>query len=67
MIAKISLKVALKHKKNHLVVIGCKCFQYVSKISAFPYKRETSIIIKNAIILNIIHNMLNLCGTDFVI
>ena len=36
-----------------------KCFPNASKMLTLPYSRMNSVIMKNAIILNIIHNILN--------
>jgi hypothetical protein len=44
-----------------------KCFAHVSKMSSITYNQENSVIIKNAIILNIIHNIFNLRDTEVVI
>jgi len=46
---------------------SCKCFPHIPQVSTFIYNRENSVIIKNAIILNIIHNILNLRVTEMVI
>jgi hypothetical protein len=39
---------------------SCMCFPYVSKLPNLTYNRANIVIIKNAIILNIIHNIFNL-------
>ena len=44
-----------------------KCFAHVSKMSSITYNQENSVIIKNAIILNIMHNIFNLRDTEVVI
>jgi hypothetical protein len=46
---------------------SCKCFPHVSKIPTITYNRASIIIIKNAIILNIIHNIFNHRDTQDVI
>ena len=45
------------------------CFPHVSKMSTFTFNRANNVIIKNAIILNIIHNVCNLhrsCHIDII-
>ena len=37
---------------------SCKCFLHVSKMSAHVYKQTNIVIIKNTIILKIVHNIL---------
>jgi len=44
-----------------------KCFPHVSKTPTLTYNRENSVIIKNPIILNIIHNVFNLRDAEVVI
>jgi len=44
-----------------------KCFPHVSKISTLTYNPANNVIIRNAIILNIIHIMLNLRDTEVTI
>ena len=46
---------------------SCTCFPHVSKMSTLTYNRANSVIIKNAIILNIIQNIFKLRDTEFVI
>jgi len=43
---------------------SCTCFPHVCKIPTLTYNRENSIIIENAIILNMIHNIFNLLDTE---
>ena len=44
-----------------------KYFVYVSKMPSLTYNRANSVIIKNVIMLNIIHNIFNLLDTEVVI
>ena len=44
----------------------CKCFLYMTKLSTLTYNWVISIIIKNAIILNIIYNIFNLHDAEVV-
>ena len=48
------------------MMLSCKCFQHVSKMSLLSYNRAESVVIKDAIILNIIHvhNIFHLRDTD---
>ena len=48
-------------------VRSCTCIPRLSKIATLTYNRATSVIIKNAIILNIIHNIFNIRETEVVI
>ena len=43
---------------------SCKCFPRVNKIRTLTHNRTNSVLIKNAILLNIIHNTFNLRDTD---
>ena len=45
----------------------CKCFPRASTMTTLTYNQVDSIIIKTAMILNIIHNMLNLRDTEVTI
>ena len=47
--------------------ILCKCFPRASTMTTLTYNQVDSIIIKTAMILNIIHNMLNLRDTEVTI
>ena len=46
---------------------SCKCFPHVSKIPTLTYNRTNNVIIQNAIILNIMHNIFDFRGTEFAI
>ena len=43
------------------MMLSCKYFQHVNQMSTLSYMHANSIIIKNAIILNIKHNKFKLC------
>ena len=45
---------------------SCKCFQHVSKMSTLTYNLANIIIMMNAIILNIMHNIFNIRDTEIV-
>ena len=47
------------------VLVKCKCFPPARKMTIFTYNRENIVIIKNAIILSIVHNIFNLRDTEF--
>jgi hypothetical protein len=47
-------------------VRSCKCFLHVSKMSPLMYNQGKSVIIENAMILNIIQNIFNLRDTEVV-
>ena len=42
----------------------CKCFLYVSEMPTLKHNRAITAIIKNALILNIIHNIFNIRDTE---
>ena len=42
------------------IMLSCKCFQHVNQMPTRSYIHVNSIIIKNAIILNIKHNIFKL-------
>jgi hypothetical protein len=44
----------------------CKCFPHVSKMSTLTYNQANKVVIKNALILNIIHYIFNLRDTEVV-
>jgi hypothetical protein len=60
------VKLALWTETSHLgeMMQSCKCFQNVSKMSTLTYNLANSIILMNAMILNIIHNIFNI-GTGY--
>ena len=43
------------------MMLSCKCFQHVNQMPTLSYMHVNSIIIKNAIILNIKHNKFKFC------
>ena len=49
------------------IMRSCKDFPHFNQISTLAYNRANSVIIKNAIILNIIHSIFNLHETGDVI
>ena len=60
------VKLVLWTETSHLgeMMQSCKCFQNVSKMSTLTYNLANSIILMNAVILNIIHNIFNI-GTGY--
>ena len=46
------------------MIQSCTCFSHASKMPTFRHNRTNSFIIKNAIILNILHNIYNLRDTE---
>ena len=54
------------HQTSHLseMISSCKCFPHVSKMFTLTYNRANSVIIKNAIILNIIYNIFDVRDTE---
>ena len=42
------------------MMLSCKCFQHVNQMPTLSYMHANSIIIKNAMILNIMHNIFKL-------
>jgi len=45
----------------------CKCFRQESKLPTLTYSYANSVMIKNAIMLNIIHNIFDLRDTEVII
>jgi hypothetical protein len=64
---RVKLVVGAQTSPLNEIMRSCECFPHVIKIPTLTYNQTNSVIIKNDIILNIIHNIFNPRDTEVTV